>query len=286
MAPEEQLQTEQAEESIDAETTEVKGDSPPQVSPEVLERARIHGWAPKEEFRGDPKKWEPADVWVDRTDKVLPIARAANKCLESELAQSKKEIQELRQTTDRILKTTKTASERAYKQAMTDIRKRQAEAITSGDAETWEQLEVEKDTIEKPASAEPITPAAATPAGASEDVVSWKAANPWYSNDPELGTYADVVSDFISKRNPGLPDKEFLSKVKDEVKRRFPEKFNSRPAAPNPDGSNYTGAAPTSTNKKTYTDLPKDAKEACNSLVGQKLMTKEQYIKEYFEEDE
>ena len=274
----------------DIEETE-PGDEglPPEIAPEILERARVHGWAPKEEFRGDPKKWEPADVWVDRTDKVLPIARAANKRLESELAQSKKEILELRQTTDKILKTTKTASERAYKQAMTDIRKKQAEAITSGDAETWEQLEADKETLAGATEADASIQTAKTTKTdqtPSEDVTAWKTANPWYSNDPELGTYADVVSDFIAKRNPGLPDKEFLSKVKDEVKRRFPEKFNSRPAAPNPDGSNYTGAAPTSTNKKTYADLPKDAKEACNDLVGQKLVTKEQYIKEYFEDDE
>jgi hypothetical protein len=74
--------------------------------------------------------------------------------------------------------------------------------------------------------------------------------------------------------------------VKEGVKEAFPHKFDNpnRNKAASVDGGANRGASTGRPKSKTYNDLPADAKMQCDKYVNQKLMTKEKYIQEYFEE--
>jgi len=252
-----------------------------QATVEIENRAALYGWVPKEEFRGDKEKWVPADVFVKRADEILPIAKAMNRKLESELGSAKGEIEQMKKTVKAVIQAHKKNAQSGYESRVAQIKMEQRKAVEVGDTDLWDQLETEKEKIAKPEEIAEVSAADVNPI-----VAQWKKDNFWYDTDPELGTYADSVSNFVSARSPGLPVDEFLKRVKDEVEKRFPDKFANpnRKRSPSVDRSDFGGNGGGGGGKKTYSDLPADAKTACNDLVKQKVLTKEQYVQSYFEE--
>ena len=257
----------------------------PQIDPEIEERAKLYGHVPKEKFKGDPEKWVPADVFVERAEELLPIARSMNRKLEKDLTHTKTELSELRKTMKAVIKTHEKIAKNTYDSKLSQLKKDQAVAVSEGDLEKWQELE---DTREKLEAPETIEFKETTP-NANDDVVvaQWKKENSWYESDPDMGIYADSISTFISTRNPGLPVDDFLSKVKAEVKKRFPDKFENpnRSKTAVVDRTSTTGGGDTKAGGKTYSDLPQDAKRACDEFVKNKVTTREQYVKTYFEEE-
>ncbi len=255
-----------------------------QIDPEIVNRASLYGWVPEDQFKGDPKKWVTADKFVERADTILPIAKAMNRKLEGELTMTKAEIAKMQATVKAVIQAHAKTAKGSYDTRLAQIKKDQITAVASGDTETWARLEGEKETIEKP---EEIKVEETGGANVANPVVTqWKKDNPWYDTDPELGTYADSVSNFITARSPNLPADEFLDRVKKEVQARFPDKFGNqrRRAATTVDRTDTQGGGDGGGNgKKTYSDLPADAKAACDDLVKQKILTREKYIATYFE---
>lgn len=256
------------------------------VEPEIIDRAVLYGWSPKEDFKGDPQKWVSADVFVKRAEEILPIAKSMNRKLETDLISTKAELAELKKTMKAIIKTHEKISQSTFDSAMRQLKKEQAEAVSEGDLEKWQSLEERREELSKQ-KPEEVKFEEAGVAGENPVVTQWKKDNKWYDTDPELGTYADSIATFISTRTPGLPPEEFLQKVKDEVRKRFPEKFGNlkRSNPPSVDRTELSGGDVGGGSKKTYSDLPPDAKAACNELIKQKVLTKEKYVKIYFEEE-
>jgi len=256
------------------------------IDPEIIDRAALYGWVPKENFKGDLQKWISADVFVKRAEEILPIAKSMNRKLEVDLTSTKAELAELRKTMKAIIKTHEKISQSALDSAMRQLKKEQAEAVSEGDIAKWQSIDEKREELYKQRPEE-VKFEETSVAGENPVVAQWKRENAWYNTDPELGTYADSMATFVSTRTPGLPPEEFLQRVKDEVRKRFPKKFGNpkRSNPPSVDRTELSGGDIGSGSKKTYNDLPSDAKEACNELVRQKVLTKEQYVKTYFEEE-
>lgn len=250
---------------------------------ETAKRAQLYGWVPKEEFRGDLEKWVDADVFVKRADEILPIAKSMNRKLETELISAKQKIENMEKTVKAVIQAHKKSAQGGYERNLSQIKMEQRKAVETGDTATWELLEAEKEKLQKPDEIPEETTKSVT---ADPAVIQWKKDNSWYDTDPELGTYADSVSNFISVRTPGLAPDVFLQKVKDEVKKRFPDKFlnPNRKNPPSVDRTDFGGDGGDKGGKKTFSDLPADAKKICDELVAQKVLTREKYIKTYFEE--
>src|SRR2546421_12509972 len=64
-------------EVMSAEETEVK--------------AKELGWAPKEEFRGNPEKWVDAETFLKRGEEILPLVKAQNRKLQNEVTALQRE---------------------------------------------------------------------------------------------------------------------------------------------------------------------------------------------------
>ena len=101
---------------------------------ESEERARLQGWVPKDEFRGDPDKWKTAEDFLEWGEKIVPIQKERTIALESKLDQAIGDIKKLTQTQTNLLKLQKTTSSanrsRVYIQT-TEKAKRQTYASTS-----------------------------------------------------------------------------------------------------------------------------------------------------------
>jgi hypothetical protein len=111
----------------------------------------------------------------------------------------------------------------------------------------------------------------------------WLADNRWYVEDDKLGTFADGAAEKV--RAQGFSGKAYYDELTRIVKATFPEKFEN----PNRQRENAVGGGePTSSsgNKKTYKNLPKEAKDACDMFVEQGIMTREAYVESYeFDEE-
>ena len=77
---------------------------PPSPDPQVIERARLQGWIPKEDFKGDEGRWIPADEFVKRADHMMPILKSVNKKLEGKLTEAEKRLQEIQGTMEKMVK--------------------------------------------------------------------------------------------------------------------------------------------------------------------------------------
>jgi len=281
----EELGQEEQEQEQQELNQEEEGGGEAQVDDETIARATLYGWSPKEDFRGDPDRWISADEYVKRADTLLPISKAMNRVLEGKVTDLQGTVQELNETISRMAKVNKGVAKKAYDQALGDIRDQQALAITNEDGDEFKRLEEVKDNLEKPEEIE----VKAAPKGKIDPVTQqWIDDREWYRNDHQMRNYALGIGNFVAQQYGNLSTEDFLTKVDEEVKLRFPEKFsNPNRGKPNAvDGGSLGGGSQNKGGKgKTFNDLPKDAKDACKDLVAQGALTKEQYVKDYFEEE-
>jgi hypothetical protein len=258
---------------------------------DVEERAKTMGWVTMEDFKGDPDKWTSAEDYVDKADNIMPIMRAQNRKYEEELKaksigwkKTEEELAALKKTVENIVRINTNVSEREYERAMETIRNEQATAIENNDGEKFKALEAQKDTLVKnrPEKVEivkedpPVNP----------EFTKWVTHNTWYNDDPELRNYSDYMASVVSRENPQLEGEALFEAVKNRVKATFPDKFENpnRNKAGDVDGGTNQGGSGEKKNK-SYRDLPADARSACDRFVAEGLMTREEYAKDYFEEE-
>jgi len=113
---------------------------------------------------------------------------------------------------------------------------------------------------------------------------TWIEQNSWYTKDEELGLEADVIAHQLGNTGRFTNDetgyKKLLNEVEKRIKKAFPEKFSNpkKDELPEVEGGR---PSPTKKSKKTYEDLPQEARQACDEFVVQGLMTKDQYVSMY-----
>ena len=246
----------------------------PQIDEETLAEAKRQGWVPEEEFNGPEGKWVDAETFVKKGKEINALLRKDNEFL-------KREVSEMKSTMAEFKKFHAETEKRAYERAMTDLREQKKEAIAAGDGERVLQVEDAMDELKTSRKEE----RAAQPANNAIDpaFVAWNEENRWFGKDTELTAEANLIGEVVKRQNPTLIGTEFLDEVTKRVKRMYPEKFtNANRSKPNPvEGST---AKPAPTRGKGFNDLPPEAKAACLKFEKQNLVTREQYLKEYFGE--
>ena len=265
----------------DQETTETQ-----EIPQETVNRALEMGWIPKEEFKGDESKWRPADEYVDRAENLMPILKSQLKKFEEKGSQYQNEISELKstiesqkKTTEKLVQMSSKVGQQAYERAKRDLQSQQAQAVADGDVQRWQQLEDQKDKLEKPEEikVEPTQP---------ENPVfnQWKNTNSWYGQDQDVSLFADSYGETLKRQNPTMAYQEILQAVETKVKDVFPHKFENfnRQQETAVDTSTQRTQT-TQTGRKTYNNLPADAKAQCDAFVADgTIKSREDYVKDFF----
>ena len=241
-------------------------------------QARAMGWRPEEEFRGDPGKWKDAETFVNDGYQILPILRERTKTMASKMDVTNQELAKTQSLLKTLTDHHKKTDERAYERAMKDIKADQRKAVENRDIETYDELDKALNDLEKPVESK------ADP-NVDPGFIAWKDENPWYNEKANMAMYADSVAAFVEQQNPNLKGKPFFDKVTEEVKARYPEEFKN----PNADKTDFVEGVPgdndtggKKSKKKTYSEMDDQAQKACDELVRGNIMTKEQYVKEYW----
>ena len=261
-----------------------------EVSQEIVDRARSMGWIPKDEFRGDESRWRPADEYVDRAENLMPILKSQLGKYEEKIGKYESEITNLKssldsqkKTTEKLVKMSDNIRQQEYERARREITKQQAQAVADGDVETWQTLEDKKEKLEKPevVAMEPPAPESQAPPAFHQ----WHQTNDWYAKDQDLTIFADAFGASLKQQNPNLAYEQVLAQVEAKVKSAFPQKFsNPNRSQPGAVDGGAQRTATTQTNRKSYNNLPADAKAQCDAFIAQGVIpNREQYVKDYYD---
>lgn len=257
--------------------------TPGEVSPELAharEEATRFGWKPKEEWTGAPEAWVDADKFLARGKDYNGYLKKQNEALQGQ-------IDELRDTLTAFQEHHTKVAQKAYDKALADLKASRKQALKEGNLELVAELE---DHIEQAQEAAPDLPkpAAKDPAGdprAAQAFQQWLGENPWFDKSES----ARILADGVGRKWQGkLVGRAFLDQITEEVRAAMPHLFENpaRKAAPAVDGGRSNG---TPKGGPSYSDLPPEAKKECDRLTkrlmadGKPVMTREQYVKEYFE---
>lgn len=240
---------------------------------DVESKARRMGWVPRDEFRGDPAKWRPADAFVERGENEMPI-------LKERLRHQDKQLADLQATVKQFAEYHSKTEQRAYERAVKELKARQIEAVSTGDTQAFMQIDDEIAALQKESAAAPKISVPDVNPDEHPVFKTWVSRNQWYANDKEMHAYADSIGAFLNQTKPHLVGDEFFAEVTKKVKAEFPDKFENprRSAAPAVEGSSQ---APRK-GGKGYSDLPGEAKAACDRFLKQGLIkNREEFVSNY-----
>ena len=245
--------------------------------------ARNLGWVGKDEFKGDPAKWRPAEEFLDRGKRILPIVLKDNERLQRNLDRVKDELKEIRESTKQLIEFHTTAAKREYERGRREIEAKIEAGAANADQTAVRAGMQELDALTK--QQQPATKVSGEAPRAPVDpvIADWIEKETWFNKDRALNAYATDTYGALERERPGMTTAELLTETKKRTVDKFPEKFGINPAreAPAAVGS-PSGGRSARKNEKTYDNLPAEAKRACDKYVKSiPGYSKEKYCADY-----
>ena len=215
------------------EGTPIEGEHEPE--------ARRMGWVAEEEFKGDKDRWVDAKTFVERGKNELPILRERLKKMDGTITRLNSTISGMKKTFGEFQKYTADNEHKAYQRALNDLVEKQRVAVEESDTEAFNALEEKKQKLVEEIPTQPAD-VHLEDDGQAEFNAWVDNGNKWFLDNPEMGSYAVSMIDFVSQKT-GLTGTALFDEVGKEVKLRYPDKFENknRNTAPVVEGS---GEAP------------------------------------------
>jgi hypothetical protein len=223
--------------------------------------AKEMGWIPPDQYKGDAANFRGAEDYIKH-------GVQSTKAL-------KRDLKAVKETADRLAKTSATITERALEKQRTELEAAHRKAVEDGDYAATVRAEREIRTLD--AQAADISPE-----------TTFAAANPWYGKDDEATAYAVSVSQRLAAQGKGVDEQ--LEAAATAVRKRFPELFDDQPAPrklPPPVNAPGSRSNPTGKAAPTFSQLPAAAQTAyaayAKSMKAQfgQDYTKEEYLADY-----
>lgn len=272
----EELEQEVLEEVLEPVEDEIVNDGEEPEVNEYEDRAKTMGWVPKEEFRGDEARWTDAESFVKTAESRLPVMKENYNRLETKYNQQAEEIKKLKDYQSHMGKV-------QYERAMSDLQAKQKEAVENADAESFEQIEKQKQELQSDYSPKESTPQV------MPEVAEWKAKNAWFDTNPQLQKEALAIEqqilaqESLDMMDDPLKQPMTVGQRLDEVTNVIREKYaKKRPTPPKTADTRQT--SPKTKLKKSWGDIAPEHKAAAEAQVKAGIVTKDEYIKDYFGE--
>lgn len=229
--------------------------------------AKAQGWAPEEDWHGDPPKggFKTAEQFIKDGENIPAILKSKVEKLEGrvdELLDSNKKFNEFSQ---RSLEKERKEKEKVIAE-LEDVRKN---AITEGDGEAFDRADKQINDLRNQA-----------PPSQELDPVAkrWLDTNPWYQTNDTLAAHADGLADRLVAQ--GYTGQAYFDELSKRVQDAFPDEFGNKNRSKPSSVESATPSSPSS--KHTFDSLPADAKEAYaqfkRDIPG---FTKAQFVEQY-----
>lgn len=234
-------------------------DGEPPAPPSIEDIAREIGWMPREEFRGDPAQWRPADEFIRQGHQ---IQRGLSR-----------DLKELRSSVDTITATNSQMMRDALARQKNELLARYEQAVDEGDPAAAFRLSQEITTVDSKLR----TPAA--PQGPSPDALAFAERHAsWFNKDPLATERAVKLCARLEAE--GYSEAYQLAAAEKTIKEEFPNLFRQQKAAP---GVNQPGRPVARSNgKQGFAQLPPEAQKAATRFAEEHGIPKDVYAANYF----
>jgi hypothetical protein len=238
------------------------------TGPTIEERAETLGWAPKEKWRGDPSHWVDAQEFIDRGEKILPVLKANNQRLETDVVALRKQNQELtaavgelRGSMGEFVEFQKNLLKEKLDAQAKEIRKQmRAARDEDGAEEQLDELEEQLDeNRESKRKLEQEPPARKNTPSIAPEVQAWQAKNSWFggTSPADAAKTAAAMSFGAEAKALGLKDSAFLEHIDKKIGEMFPSdsrRIPSKTESGRPSGGEGEGGS------DKFSKLPPEAK--------------------------
>lgn len=247
-------------EEVEIESEEVEASE--EVDP-IEEEARRMGWVPEDEYRGNKNYWKDAKTFVEAGKNELPVLKERYKDLDARYAKLERIVKDIPGKMSQMEKQT-------IERVTRELKEKQRKAVEEGDIEAFDAVDKELSELQKqPEKKQDIQPI----------IDDWVTENDWYGSDEDMAAYAQGLHGRTWDRNPEtLADN--LKMVAEKTQKVFAEK-RENPNRSKPSAVENAAKIKTKSGH-SYGDLPPEAKAICDELVAGKVLTKDQYVKDYF----
>ena len=267
-----ELEADDAPDGTHVGTDPVTGEATGFVSVPVEDKARRMGWKPQAEFTGPATQWVDAETFVRRGEEILPIVQANNRQLERALEKANAEIAEMQDTFRDFRDHHAGTEQRAYARALEDWLE---ESAAAGDVEGVKAATAEIATLQQAAEQWPGRQEAPLDRTTFDAFV---AENPWFEAEPMMRGAALALAERLHAQGLTEPQAQ-LAEVARRIRAELPHRFEN----PRRREAAVVEGAPGARRslRGTYSDLPAEARAACDRFVKQGLLTREQFVRDY-----
>lgn len=250
---------------------------------DVEAQAREIGWAPKEDWTGDPERWMPADEFVARNERILG---KADKIAKAEIARLEKAMQEqadeFKATVSDVKAMVSNAERRGYEKGVQEALKRARAAAAAGDTEAYDDAMKEIVDLQGEMQKAADKPKDEKKSQITDAEAAFRKANTWYDDDIKMTAYADSIAQTVARkgRHAG-PTKAFFEDLAAAVRAEFPDRFGD-------DGDRPAAVASGSGSKRAegdYANWPQWMKDGFQRQVKHKLLENTPADRKYYFEE-
>lgn len=232
--------------------------------------ARVHGWRPKEQFKGDESAWVDAETFMKRADEVMPLLKKQNHHLMAE-------INTLKSTVRKLTK----LEQAAYANALADLKARQEAAVETGDLQAHRDVGRQIEELQKTADRQ--VSQGVSPEEVTNAWNEFRDANEWYDRadlraaseqDMAMRGFADREMQKmaqVERYDQDHAPAEFMAELARRIEERFPQSNGKalRPkAVETVAGVTQRGI---NRNARTGANLPPEAKHQAERFIRMQI---------------
>jgi hypothetical protein len=175
-----------------------------------------------------------------------------------------------------------TVSEKAYKQAIKDLKAQKIQAAENDDLGAVIAIDEQLDELrEAKESQKPEETTVYTKEDWEDAFEGFIAKNQWYNTDRKRQVFADAIGVDYVQKNKGASPEEVYQYVIGEVKKEFGTEQAKKPAvAPVAGAGRRAGKQP---KKYTLADVPEEDREVAKIVISSGI-SEEEYLKQYFQQ--
>jgi hypothetical protein len=222
------------------------------------------GWVPKDQFKGSPDDWKPAE------DYILE-GRNIQKGLATELKSVRAQL-------DTVAKTSASIVEQQVNDRLADLQRAHAAAVEDGDTDNALKIAENIGTLRAQANGNAQSGVQPGP-----DAIAFAERNAsWFKKEPLATARAVEITNKLHAM--GYDSATQCAEAEKAIKREFPHLFGHNgakaPAGVHQPGSR--GAGP-SNRQKGFADMPKPAQDIAKDMVSRGVIPNaDVYVKNYF----
>lgn len=230
---------------------------------DVEANARLRGWVPEEDFKGDKQNWRNAGIFMHNY---------YTGTLEAKLKENTDKMNEMSNTMDQlknhhkdVLKQKQQEHEKKIKELLRD----QRNAVKDGNTSEYDEITGKIDDLKGYVSDQSLK----IDQKVSVEFEKFVDRNPWFLSDHEMRVVAEGISNSLLSANPTMEIAENMKRTESRIRKIYPNQFeNQRRKSPTTveDGSNVV-ETDKSKGKLTFSDLPKEAQAAGRKYVKESL---------------